>query len=262
MNPQEDIRQPRPQAGTRDPRIVADQIADELRTALVEDLIGLYLHGSATLGGFHWDRSDIDLLAVSARPLSNTEFHEIGRRLIALDVPANGLEFSLMTFEEVRALRVDMPRFQLHLATRGWDRTEKLRDGRGHPGDPDLILHAFACREAGEAIVGPPPDELFPAIPPARVLRKMLDELDWAEQHAPPPEYAVLTACRAWYYLEKGTICSKIEAGEWAKDRLEDRLAVESVLARQRGDLTVGLDWNSAICFLQKIRRRLEGGST
>jgi len=239
-----------------DPRTVARQVANILRTALGEALLGLYLHGSPTLGGFNWDRSDLDLLAVSVRSLTDTEFQQICQRLPRLDYPGNGLEFSLMTLEEVRTLPADKPSFQMHLTTKGWDRPEKLIDGRGGPGDPDLVLHAFACREAGEAIIGPAPDEVFPMIPPSWVSRMMLAELKWVEQHVPPPEYAVLTACRAWHYMEVGTICSKIDAGDWAGPRVWDRSVVESALARHRGDLTVPLPWSVAIKFLREVRSR------
>ena len=67
------------------------------------DLVGLYLHGSAALGDYHPDRSDVDLLAVCVAPLGDTARDTVAARLAADALPcpaAGGLEFSLITRSE------------------------------------------------------------------------------------------------------------------------------------------------------------------
>jgi predicted nucleotidyltransferase len=44
-------------------------LAGVLRERLGDGLIGAYLHGSAVLGGWHPERSDVDVLAVCAGPV-------------------------------------------------------------------------------------------------------------------------------------------------------------------------------------------------
>src|SRR6266487_2045672 len=115
-----------------------DAVAERLGETLGRDLIGLYLHGSATLGDYDTARSDIDLLAVCAAPLTAAVRDEVAARLgrDALPCPAQaGLEFSLIT----RAAALDTsaaPTYELH----GWDADGRLRPA-GDRGDPDLPRH-------------------------------------------------------------------------------------------------------------------------
>src|SRR5437870_6374635 len=49
-------------------RSVAQDLARSIREVLGEDLVGIYLSGSAATGGFDTDVSDLDLVAVTAAP--------------------------------------------------------------------------------------------------------------------------------------------------------------------------------------------------
>jgi Domain of unknown function (DUF4111) len=212
----------------------ARAVGRALIDALGEDIVGGYLHGSAVLGGFRWDRSDLDILALSSGVLSDQHVDRVVRALAALPYPANGLEFSLMTAGEASAPEFPAPRFQLHVTTDGWDRAGRVIDGRARAGDPDLVLHLAVCRARGLAVVGPPPRAALAAIPDATVLSSMRDEIGWARAHA-PVEYLVLTSARAWLFAAARRIASKIEAGEWAAERYAEPGVIEAALARQRG---------------------------
>ena len=205
-----------------------------LMEALGEDLVAVYLHGSAVLGGFRWDRSDLDILALSRRALSDQQFDQVVRALASLAYPANGLEFSMMTAGEASQPEFPAPRFQLHQTTDGWDRSGKVVDGRAREGDPDLILHLAVCRERGVALVGPPPRTSLAPVPDETILSAMRDEIRWAREHG-SPEYLVLTSARAWLFFATHRIASKIEAAEWAAERDTERGVIEAALARQRG---------------------------
>ena len=43
------------------------------RDILGEELVGVYLHGSLAMGGFHPSESDLDLLAVVRQPMTDDE---------------------------------------------------------------------------------------------------------------------------------------------------------------------------------------------
>ena len=233
-------------------------VATQLERSLGNALVAAYLHGSAVLGGFRWDRSDLDVLAVSGRALNDAEVAAIGGGLPALTYPANGLEFSLLTAEEARLTPPSSPRFQIHVTTRGWDRVTKVVDGRRRGGDPDLLLHIVACRERGVALIGPPPRQVFPEVSHAIVLAAMEREIDWAVSHEPPLEYTVLTACRAWRYACEGVIGSKVEAGEWALIKLGDEPVVTAALKRQRGG-EAELTRTAVLDFAGRMHSRLGG---
>ena len=87
--------------------------------------------------------------------------------------------------------------------------------------DPDLLLHFAVCRRAGVAVAGPGPVEVFADPPRAWLLDRAVAELRWAVRHG-SFAYRVLTACRAWRYLEDDVLGSKVESGRWARLRLAE----------------------------------------
>ncbi len=190
----------------------ADAVAVRLRETLAADFVGLYLHGSAALGDYDPARSDIDLLAVCAAPLTAPVRDEIAAQLgrAALPCPAQaGLEFSLIT----RAAALDpsaAPPYELH----GWDAQGRLRAG-GDAGDPDLPRHFALVRACGVVVTGPPAADVFRAIGRTELRRLAADELAWAAAHA-SLSTQVLTACRVWCLAEEGRFRSKRDAAEWA----------------------------------------------
>ena len=232
----------------------ADRVMAALRRALESDLVGVYLHGSAALGDWIPRRSDLDILAVSSRGLSEGEVQALVASLLETpsspDAPA--LEFSLVTLDAVRA-PVPVPRFELHL-TSGVD--AKVVDGRAHPGDPDLLLHFEVCRTRGLALFGPPPDEVFEPIPRRTILDALDRELDWALDDG-SSEYQVLNAARAWRYLDEGVFCSKIAGGRWARLRMRDAGLVDAAMRRQMGADDFRLDAVAVRALVGSVRRRL-----
>jgi Domain of unknown function (DUF4111) len=183
-------------------------------------LVGVYLHGSAALGGWSAERSDIDLLGVVARPLERRAKREISARLnhpsLTCPAPA-GLELSLVT----AAVAADPPRrppFELHVDTGPSPQTHL---GGPAAADPDLLLHFAVCRRAGVAVAGPDPLQVFAEPPRAWLLERAAAELRWAVRHG-NFAYRVLNACRAWRYLEDDVLGSKVDGGRWARLRLVD----------------------------------------
>jgi hypothetical protein len=231
--------------GGSDPALEAypGAVAVGLIRVLGPALVGVYLHGSATLGGWSAERSDVDLLGVVARPLDRRAKRVISARLNhpSLVCPAAaGLELSLVT----AAVAADPPRrppFELHVTTGPSPQTHL---GGPAAADPDLLLHFAVCRRAGVAVTGPDPVEVFAEPPRAWLLERAAAELRWAVRHG-NFAYRVLTACRAWRYLEDDVLGSKVESGRWARVRLasaaEDELPpgaaalVDAAVAAQLG---------------------------
>jgi hypothetical protein len=196
-------------------------VAAGLTRVLGPALVGVYLHGSGALGDWSAERSDVDLLGVVARPLDRRAKRVLSARLhhpsLTCPAPA-GLELSLVT----AAVAADPPRrppFELHVSTGPSPQTHL---GGPAAADPDLLLHFAVCRRAGVAVAGPGPVEVFADPPRAWLLDRAVAELRWAVRHG-SFAYRVLTACRAWRYLEDDVLGSKVESGRWARLRLADR---------------------------------------
>jgi Aminoglycoside adenylyltransferase, C-terminal domain len=230
------------------------------RTAgvLGDSLVGVYLRGSAVLGGFARQRSDLDLLVVAAGPLGARAKGRLAAELSpeAMPCPAErGLELSVVTLAAALA-PTPGPRFGLHLASAGPGGPARVVDGRDCPGDPDLLLHFAVCREHGRPLSGPPPPEVFAPVRRAWLLRGMERELAWAREHA-PAEYQVLNACRAWRFAEENVLCSKLDGGRWARDRLDDPLVVDLAIARQSGRSSRAPEDAAAAALLERVLGRL-----
>jgi hypothetical protein len=200
------------------PGAYAAAVAAGLTRVLGPALVGLYLHGSAAMGGWSAEHSDVDLLGVVARPLDRRAKRVISARLHhpSLVGPApSGLELSLVT----AAVAADPPRrppFELQVRTGPSPHTHL---GGPAAADPDLLLAFAACRRAG--VAGPGPAEVFADPPRAWLLDRVAAELRWALGHGSVAS-RVLTACRAWRYLEDDVLGAKVDSARWARLRLAD----------------------------------------
>lgn len=222
---------------------------------LGESLVGLYLHGSAVLGSFAPGKSDIDLLAVLGETPDPPRLGQLGEALHP-DVIAHPspLDLHVVTQE---TLRSHEPRWEAWFSSHpAWGEFRVVLDPTE---DRDLFLAFHICRRQGRALVGPPPEELFPEVP----LRHLLQAADanltfWqALDHFWLPEEAVLTACRAWYLVERGVVAGKREAGEWAKDRWEGSTVIADALARWQGAEVI-VSQEEARRLIQAVRDRLQ----
>lgn len=220
-------------------------------------LVGLYLHGSAVLGGFVRSGSDVDILGVLAGPLDRAGQERVGAALAAVADPApgTGLELSLIT--AATAADLGECRFEVHVAT-GADR--KVVAGADRPGDPDLILHAEVCRRHGYPVHGPSPGAVFGPVPRRRLLAAVHQEVDWGLDHS-SLAYAVLNACRAERFAVTGELVGKVAAGQWALARWPDQPVLAQALHQQRTGRRVEVTEDAAR-FVAGVRDRLRSGAS
>jgi Domain of unknown function (DUF4111) len=218
-----------------EPDCYALKVASATAAASGSQLAGVYLHGSAVLGGFDARRSDVDILAVCDGPMTSAQQRAVADALSEqrLSCPGHGLEFSMVTLQ-VAQHPVAEPAFELHLTTAPED--TKVIDGHQCGGDPDLVLHFAVCRRAGR-LIGPglPAAEVFGPVPGDLVVAQLAAELRWGAEHT-PDEYAVLNACRAWRFAVDGALVSKIDGGQWALGRTlgPEQELIKIALDRQR----------------------------
>ncbi len=225
---------PGDQAAAAEPLRYAERL-----TALVADRCGraleaAYLHGSAALGGWVPERSDVDILFVVADDIAGAAVTAAASLLAApgADCPARGLESSVVTASQARRPAPPWP-FVVHVGSGAagpgvvWGGTS--------PGDPDLIMHYAVCRAAGVTLLGPPARDCIGAVARPVILPYLADELGWGLAHAPEC-YAVLNACRALVFLTDDTIVSKVAGGLTAIDRSLARPGlVRDALDQQQG---------------------------
>jgi predicted nucleotidyltransferase len=204
---------------------------------LGEDLLAAYLHGSAVLGGVVAS-SDIDVLAVSARPLREGEPQRLYDGCIARTRQPHTVELTIVVQDDVRPWRYP-PRRELQYGD--WYRMEYQagRDAGLYPvDDPDLTTLLTIVLRDGEVLYGPPPQELLDPVPSEDVRRALTDNIEHCREELEGDERNILlTLARMWYTLATGEIVRKDVAATWVLERVD-----LPALAQAR-DLYLAGDW-------------------
>jgi streptomycin 3"-adenylyltransferase len=194
-----------------------------VRSVLGDEVIGVYLHGSAVLGGLR-PNSDIDCLAVTRRPTTAAEKRSLVDLLTRSsrrgDPSARSIELEVVVQGDVRPWRYP-PRSDFKYGDwlgAEFDREELVP--MGHV-DPDLSLLVTAVLRADRPIFGPPPAEVLDAVPIADVRRAVVDHLPLLYGWLDGDEANVtLTFARIWVTLASGRIVPKDVAADWVLERL------------------------------------------
>lgn len=215
-------------------RELADGLTSRSRELLGTELLGVYLHGSAALGG--WVRgSDLDVLVIVG-DRAELDWASIGEVVAASGHPVP-LELSVVRAADARWPAPPWP-YVLHVATHPGEGPARIVVGAAGTGDPDLALHYLVVHTHGQVVHGPAPTTLVGQMSRRHVLRHLRDELQWGLCHA-DEKYAVLNACRAQAYAIDGLVLSKTGGAQWASAHLGDftQLIGRAKLAQQDGIL-------------------------
>ena len=148
-----------------DGRRQLDDVVDALREALGDDLLAVYLYGSAVLGGLR-PESDLDLLALSRRRLDDAERPRLLARVLAasgvrsIERPERPIELSVAVHDDVRPWRYPPRRDLLYgewLRRRARGRRPRPVPAQPSPDMTTLITIVLMAARAGAraAAAGP-----------------------------------------------------------------------------------------------------------
>ena len=194
------------------PRELAGYL-DELasRLAGAAELHALYLVGSAASGDYEHGRSDVDVVAVTALPLTDAQKRSVVQAAESVPCPARKLELVVYP--------LGSERHEINLNT-----GDKVSfDTDEDPAFWFVLDRAIAERQA-VPLLGPPWAEVFEPVPHDVVLGALEQALDWQESEEPLGRSSVLNACRAWMWLETGEWGSKSEAAAWLREKVRERI--------------------------------------
>jgi Domain of unknown function (DUF4111)/Nucleotidyltransferase domain len=255
------MQDPRHDATATAPREYASRLTSELAGLLDDRLTAAYLHGSAALGGWVADRSDVDILVVVARHLPDPALTATGELLMrwAKACPGRrGLECSVVTAGQAARPAPPWP-FILHVAVRRGGPV--LVRGDATAGDDDLLMHYEASRAAGITLAGAPPAAVIGAVDRLVILNYLASELDWGLANGPEC-YAVLNACRALVYLAEARIVSKVTGGLAALSRgTAPPGLVRRALDQQRAQAPERAPGPEAVRFVRRTAAALRAGA-
>ena len=211
---------------TRYPEVneIVGELLSLLQAVLGDNLRGLYLFGSAAVGAFERDVSDVDLLAVTAAFVCDREFGALQtmHQRVAQEYPR---------WDD----RVEI----LHASAQGLStfRNRVVKVAAISPGEPfhwrdaepGRLANWYDVQQNGVTLFGPPPRVFIASISEAEFVESVRGDLEqwphWLEEVPPrtgAQSYVVLTMCRALSVCRFGKQLSKLQAGLWAKDELPE----------------------------------------
>jgi len=197
-----------------------------VKDALKEQFVGMYLYGSLASGDFNPETSDIDFLVIIKDILPETTISQLeamhNRIWESNSKWASKLEGSYIHQELIRVHDPD------GVPCPTVNERKFFVDRRGS----DWIIQRHVIRECGVIVEGPDPKSLIDFVSPDDIRKAVMEILDdwWFSILEDPPwlkkrgteyqAYAVISMCRSLHALEHGMIVSKPKAVQWARAKL------------------------------------------
>ena len=223
--------------------LLIERFTQETARILGDNLVGVYLHGSAVMGCFHPAKSDLDLLVVVEHAMTDEAKREFMDMVIQLndEAPAKGIEMSIVRREVCKPFAYPTP-FELHFSAMhlGWyrdDPEDYIRKMNGT--DKDLAAHCTVIRARGRCLFGAPIPEIFGEVSKQDYMDSLwYDIAEAAEEIAEDTMYLTLNLARVLAFQQEGRVLSKQEGGEWALARLPEinHAHLRNALAEYRGE--------------------------
>lgn len=245
------------------PQNIIDTFVSAAQVAFADNLVGVYLHGSAVMGCYNPDVSDLDFIVVVDHPIADDARRDCMARVAALDAqtPGKGIEMSVVARDTCKPFAYPTP-FELH-----WSRAHAAWYARD-PGDyvakmrgtdADLAAHFTVLRARGVCLWGAPVAEVFGPVPRADYVDSIWQDVCGAEDEiAENPMYLILNLARVLAYMEDGAVLSKREGGEWALMRLpEYRPLLEAALGEYEGASRPAYDFDRARAYARVVLGRI-----
>ncbi|WP_075619392.1 aminoglycoside adenylyltransferase domain-containing protein [Paenisporosarcina indica] len=198
-----------------------ENIANVFAEEIEDNLVGVYLHGSLAMGCFNPKTSDVDLLVICRKEISNNTKKRIIKKLLTLTQGyRNQLETSIILERYLTDFVYPTP-FELHYFHPKYLTDETYICGGEGFYDPDLAGHIVVTNQRGATIIGKDLKEVFKPIDMQYYVESIFNDIQDANSGITDnPVYFTLNLCRVMYFLKEGTISSKKEGGEWGISNL------------------------------------------
>lgn len=200
---------------------VLDRLTKDISGILGTKLVGLYLYGSLTIGGYDDGVSDVDLLALTTEDLDDQTLKRLRNMHAQIDDDAprwrNRIEVAYLSMTGMREFKA---RSNPMIIISPGEPIHRIRAGQ------DWLVNWYLVRSGGLALIGPSPDGFIPSISHDEFLEGVAAYAHEVAarsdkvQDRKSQSYAILTMCRAVHTLDTGEHHSKHVSAQWAQDRL------------------------------------------
>lgn len=221
-----------------------DDFVQQNKSILGDELVGVYLHGSAVMGCFNGEKSDLDLLVVVKGELSDRVKRQYMDMVVELNrfAPAKGMELSIVREKVCNPFVYPTP-FELHFSIShlNWyqsDPEDYIKKMKGT--DKDLAAHVTILYHRGKALYGKEVKAVFSEVERADYLDSIWSDIEnAAEEIMDNSMYMILNLCRVLAYVKDGSILSKQEGGEWGLGHVPQKytgLILDAMAEYKTGD--------------------------
>ena len=201
-----------------------EKVTSALASILGRNLVGIYLYGSLTQRAFNPERSDVDLIVVTERDLSDAQFRRLNAwlaRAAESNMWVARLQMLFLIKREVLKMNSKACLYQFGRLRRS-----------GSDGNPIIWMNVL---RSGVALYGPSPELFVPQITFEILFQALEREVGYLREEIslkPQSEwrdvrsyraYAVLTLCRILYSARHGRVVSKRVAAKWAIKNLPEQ---------------------------------------
>ena len=227
----------KPELPPKEVRILSD-FTEEAIEDFQENLLGVYLHGSAAMGCYNPGKSDLDLLVVLKEMPGNKEKRAFMDRVLRLssELSEKGIEMSVLLERDCRPFVYPTPFVlhfsEMHRARYLADPERYLREMQGT--DPDLAAHLMILTLRGQCLFGKEIREVFER-PDARSYLAGIEEDigDASEGILRDPVYYTLNLLRVLAFKRENLVLSKKEAALWASEYQDAEVFGELIKASE-----------------------------
>lgn len=208
--------------------LITEKLVKYSKDILKDNLIGVYLHGSAAMGCFNEKTSDIDMLIVIDKDMSDAEKRQYMDMVVGLNIfaPEKGIELSIVKKSVCKPFVYPTP-FELHfsIAHLEWYKnTPQDYILKMNGTDKDLAAHIMIIYHRGLCLYGEEIRSIFEDVGREAYFDSIWNDVKQAEEDImDAPVYVTLNLCRVLAYKQEDLILSKQEGGEWGLKNVPEK---------------------------------------
>ena len=245
---------------------IINKFVNKTQDILKENLIGIYLHGSAVMGCFNPEKSDIDLIVVVNDKMSGAIKKAYMDMVVNLNsyAPAKGIEMSIVRKEVCNPFIYPTP-FELHFSAMHlkWykDNPEDyIRKMNGT--DKDLAAHFTIIKKRGKCLYGLSIEDVFSEVPKADYMDSIWNDIAEApEDITENTMYLTLNLARVLAFAKDGLVLSKKEGGEWGLKNVPEEFhpLIEEALSDYGSSVAPQYDQDLAVKYAEYMLESIRG---
>ena len=243
----------------RIPIQIVESFVRESERIIGDNLVGIYLHGSAVMGCYNPDKSDLDFLVVVKENVKDETKRDFMDMVVALNAqtPGKGIEMSIVKKEVCDPFIYPTP-FELHFSqmhTKWYSENPDDYIRKMNGTDKDLAAHFKVIKARGKCLFGLSIDEVFGEVPEQNYMDSLWNDIEEAaEEITDNTMYLTLNLARVLAWIKEKKVLSKKEGGEWGLKNLPDKYhsLLQEALKEYKG-MEPEYDTDLAIDYAKKM---------